>query len=402
MTSIKIKFRSSIIKGEKGTLYYQIIHKRVIRQIYTKYKVLNCEWHNQAETLIVNRKDRKRVSYLSLVQKHIEQDKSIFQRIVLELKSGGMEFTSDDIVNQFREQKDKGSFFSFMRMIIVQLMQSGKKRTVETYSSALNSFLIFCGDKDLAIEEITSNLMIQYEAYLKRKGLTLNTVSFYMRILRAVYNRAVENELVEQCFPFKRVFTGMEQTVKRAVPFHVIKKIKSLELSEDSSLNFARNMFLFSFYTRGMSFVDMAFLKKHDLKDIMLSYRRRKTGQHLYIKWERCMQRIVETHPSHLNSPYLLPIIKPGTSDEWIQYKNKLAQINRNLKTLGKSLGLITPLTMYVARHSWASIAYSKQIPISVISQGMGHNSETTTRIYLASLDNSIVDEANKRVLRGL
>ena len=118
-----------------------------------------------------------------------------------------------------------------------------------------------------------------YEAWLHGKGITKNSSSFYMRILRAVYNRAVEKELTSNRNPFKHVYTGVDKTVKRAIPLKAIKKIKNLDLSLHPALDFARDMFLFSFYTRGMSFIDMAYLKKKDLQNGILSYRRHKTGQ---------------------------------------------------------------------------------------------------------------------------
>ena len=160
-------------------------------------------------------------------------------------------------------------------------------------------------------------------------------------------------------------------------------------------------MLLFSFYTRGMSMIDMAFLKKKDLDNGVLSYRRKKTGQQLFIKWEPCMQEIVDRY-NNPASPYLLPIINRPGIEERKQYINESHRINRHLKAIGKELGLSVPLTHYVSRHSWASAARSKNIPISVISEGMGHDSEATTKIYLASLDTATVDEANGLILKSL
>lgn len=229
----------------------------------------------------------------------------------------------------------------------------------------------------------------------------MNTISFYMRNLRAVYNCAVMKGLSEQSRPFKDVYTGIDKTVKRAIPLEVIKKIKELDLSSSPTLDFARDMFLFSFYTRGMSFIDMAYLRKSDLKNGILSYRRKKTGQKLYIKWEACMQGIVEKHASK-SMEYLLPIISDSSSRRRKQYENALRLVNHKLKQIAEILCLSVPLTTYVARHSWASIAKTKNIPLAVISEGMGHDSETTTQIYLASLDTSIIDRANELILNDL
>ena len=252
------------------------------------------------------------------------------------------------------------------------------------------------------LDIVTSDLMEAYEAWLKQQGLIPNSISFYTRILRAVYNRAVELDIIENRNPFRRVYTGVDKTIKRALPITFIKRIKGLNLSLDPALDYARDMFLLSFMLRGMSFIDMAFLKKSDRNMGMVTYRRRKTGQKLIIAWTKDMQMILDKYPEN-KSDYLLPIIKKTGINERATYRNAASSINRNLKKVGEIAGLDVPLTLYVARHSWASAAQSKGIPISVISEGMGHDSESTTRIYLASLDDtSMVDKANSIILKSL
>lgn len=274
----------------------------------------------------------------------------------------------------------------------------GKIRTSETYTAALRSFSSFMNDKEVLFDQLNADLFAEYEAYLKSRGNTPNTISFYMRILKAVYNRAVEAGLTEQRHPFKSVYTGVEKTMKRAISLNDLKRIKGLDLSLKPNLDYARDMFLFCFYTRGMSFIDMAYLKKKDLQNGILSYRRRKTGQQLFIKWEKCMQGILDKYPIN-ETEYLLPIITKRNEDYRKQYANELHRVNHLLKKIGKNLNLLIPLTMYVGRHSWASVAKSRNVPISVISEGMGHDSENTTQIYLASLDTTMVDKANKKIL---
>ncbi len=281
------------------------------------------------------------------------------------------------------------------------LKRLGKIRTSETYTSTLNSFMRFMEGRDIPPCDMDSDLMIAYEAWLKSGGVSMNTISFYMRNLRAVYNRAVEKELVIQRFPFRHVYTGVERTTKRAVPLRAIKQLMTLDLSLHPAKRFARDMLLLSFYTRGMSMIDMVFLKKKDLNNGILSYRRKKTGQQLFVKWEPCMQEIVDRY-NIPGSPYLLPIIARPGMDERKQYINASHRINRYLKAIGKELGLSVPLTHYVARHSWASAARSKNIPISVISESMGHDSENTTRIYLTTLDTATIDKANRLILNSL
>ena len=397
MASIKIKFRPSTVEGKEGGLYFQIIQNRVIRQLNTDYKVYAYEWDAEMETVVVN---GARANILCSIKERMEWDLSRFERIVRQLEQERRKYTADDVITLFHKVTKETSLFSFMHSIIIQLRQLGKIRTSETYTATLKSFMEFREEQDVPLDGVNSDLMLLYEAHLKAKGVRMNTISFYMRILRAVYNRAVEKELTPQKYPFRHVYTGVDKTVKRAVPVKVIKALKELDLSMKSSLDFARDMFMFSFYTRGMSFVDMAYLKKTDLQNGILTYCRRKTGQQLTVKWEKCMEEIIKKYPSN-SSVYLLPIIKEQ-GNERKQYDNALHLVNYRLKDLSGMLKLQRPLTMYVARHSWASAAKVRKVPLSVISEGMGHDSEKTTQIYLASLEASVVDKVNKMILELL
>ena len=398
MASVKVKFRPSTIGDKEGTLYYQVIHNRVVRQIYTDYKLFVSEWdcHSEAVNLhLISSKD-ERNNYLLSISSRIRWDKDRLNKIIYTLSQSGT-FVADDIVVRFLNRQEQ-SFNDYICLQIARLKRLGKIRTSETYTAALRSFSGFMNDKEVLFDQLNADLIAEYEAYLKGRGNSPNTVSFYMRILKAVYNRAVEDGLTEQRHPFKSVYTGVEKTLKRAISLNDLKHIKGLDLSLKPNLDFARDMFLFCFYTRGMSFIDMAYLRKKDLQNGILSYRRRKTGQQLFIKWERCMQEIVDKYPIN-ETEYLLPIITKRDEDYRKQYTNELHRVNHLLKKIGKQLDLPILLTMYVGRHSWASIAKSRNVPISVISEGMGHDSENTTQIYLASLDTSVVDKANKKIL---
>ncbi len=394
MTSIKIKFRPSVVNGKEGSLYFQIIHNRVVRQLNTDYKVFANEWDTQTESIAVC---GSRTNILLGIQERLSWDVIRLEKVIRLLETGPRRFTADDVITLFHKQTKDSSFLNFMHGVIAQLKQLGKVRTSETYKATLKSFMSFRDEQDVPLDGITSDMMLMYEAYLKARGVRMNTISFYMRNLRAVYNRAVEKGLTVQNYPFRHVYTGVDKTVKRAIPIKAIKEMKDLDLATNSALDFARDMFMFSFYTRGMSFVDMAYLRKTDLQNGILTYRRRKTGQELTIKWEKCMAEIVVKYPEN-QTDFLLPIIKEE-GNERRQYDNALHLVNYRLKELSTMLKLQRPLTMYVARHSWASAAKAKNVPLSVISEGMGHDSEATTQIYLASLETSVVDKANKMIL---
>ncbi len=402
MATVKVKFRASSIGTKAGRLYYRVIHNRMARQVHTGYKLYASEWDScRSEIVLPLGIEESRRSYLLRLNAAISCDMSRLRNIVARLEREGSPYTADRVVELYKSSEECGGFIAFAWRIVGELNRVGKRRTAETYATSLNSFTRFCEGCDVAFEAMDSNLMMEYETFLKLAGLCPNSTSYYMRNLRAIYNRAVEKELAVQRYPFKHVYTGIDKTVKRAVTLKVIRQIRDLDLSFNPTIDYARDLFMFSFYTRGMSFVDMAYLKKKDLQNGVLSYRRQKTGQQLFIKWEKPMKKIVAKYDTS-GTPYLLPIIRNMDADDRKQYRNAAHQVNVKLRKLGERIGLAIPLTSYVARHAWASIAKSKNIPISTISEAMGHDSEATTRIYLASLDSSVVDRANSLILKSL
>lgn len=400
MASIKVKFRPSTVTDREGTIYYQVIHERKVRQLLTSYHVFPSEW-DEKRSIVTTSQKSERKSFIQSIRERIRWDVERLVKIDRKLDSNGLAYTADDVIDEFNRYSHEYTLFNFMEGIIAKLKQNGKIRTAETYKATLNSFKKFRQDEDIMLDCLNSEVMEAYEAWHHHRGVTPNTISFYTRILRAVYNRAVENEVIENRSPFRHVYTGIDKTVKRALPLEVIKKIKGMDLSLNAALDFARDMFMMSFYLRGMSFIDMAYLKMSDLKSGYITYRRRKTGQQLTIEWTNDMQLVLDKYPEN-ESDYLLPIIKTVGINERCTYRNVGYNINRGLKQISQMLNLNFRLTMYVARHSWASAAKAKGVPLSVISEGMGHDSEATTQIYLASLDTSAVDRANAMILKSL
>lgn len=293
-------------------------------------------------------------------------------------------------------EKGGHPFLVFFMTQIERLTVNGNARTSETYKAAYNKLRAFLKGHDVEATAVDGEMMEAFQAFMRSQGLSMNTVSFYMRIIRAVYHRAVEQGATADCKPFSRVFTGSQKTVKRALSLDEIRRMKQLHLT-DPGERLARDLFLFSFYTRGMSFVDLAYLKKDDIHDGVVAYTRRKTGRMLTIRWEQCMQQIVNRYPS--KTKYLLPIIHSEGSCERNQYRTVQDRINHLLKSIGNKAEILQNLTMYCARHSWATIAREQKIPISVISHAMGHTNEHTTEVYLKSIDSTIIDNCNHAII---
>ena len=399
MASVRIKFRPSTVEGKEGTLYFQIIHKRVARTVFTDCRVFTSEWNNVSSS-VITRGTEERKAYLEMVASKLKWSLERFTKIIVGREKEKADYTVDDIVSEYNRQPDCPTFFTFIRSMIAKKTAAKRDGTAKTYRDSLASFSSFRNGKDITFDDLNEDIINQYEAWMKDRGLKRNSSSCYLRTFKTLYLKAVELELTEDKDIFRHVFTGFATTTKRAISIDAIKAIRKLNLENNPALAFARDMFMLSLYLQGMAFVDIAYLKKSDIRNGQLQYSRKKSGQTLTISWEKPMQEIVDAY-SHLtkDTPYLLPIITKQDGMERKQYEKAEHNVNRNLKKIGEMAGLHIPLTTYVARHSWASTMRDMGNDITVVGKGLGHSDIKTTQIYLSTIDNSTVMKANKRFL---
>ena len=291
---------------------------------------------------------------------------------------------------------------TFIEEQIKQLREEHRFGTANNYEKTMRSLESFVRNKKLTFNNFNEQLIADYNTYLISKGLMRNSISFYMRNLRAIYNKAVKQKIVKKKELFSEVYTGIDKTRKRAVDERLISKLYNLKLDNNDVLSLTRDIFIFSYCMRGMSFVDIAYLKKTDISNGVISYCRRKTGQLMNVRIESCMQCIINKYKEN-TSEYIFPIIKSDDKGEaYKQYRSGINIYNRNLGILSDMIGSGCKLSSYTARHSWATAARKHDVPISVISAGMGHSSETTTQIYLKSIEDDVVDRANAEIINKL
>ena len=399
MPYVKLSYKPSGKANAAGKLFYDIVCGRTSCPFATDYEIYDAEWDELSGIISPRDVAQSRVAQLTDIRKHIFWDLERFNHIIRQHEETGLPVCASQIAETYQYALSEHTFFRYMEHTIGLLEQQGRLRTSETYRTTLRSFRDFRQEADIMIDELTAEDIKAYELSLQRRGVSPNSSSFYMRILRAVYNRAVEAGITRQRHPFKHVYTGVGKTIKRAIPIEAIQRIRECDLSGQHALAFTRDIFLFSFYARGMSFVDLAFLKPSDVQSGFITYRRHKTGTLLHIKIERCMQEIIDRHACP-GCKYLFPIIKKE-GNEYRQYRSALRMTNARLKKIGNLTGTALRLTTYVSRHSWGSAAKFSNIPLSIISESLGHADEHTTQIYLASLDSSIIDDANSHILRN-
>lgn len=288
--SIKLCYHPSVIKGKDGTLYYQIIIKRTTHTYTSGYRIYPNDWDKRHGRILTNSSSLIKIKNRTYWE--MQQIYSIAKRHI----DKGTPLDFGGIISEFEELNRQQSFSGFLLSQAERLADMGRTRTSETYISALHSFIKFNSDEDIMLYEITAEVMEDYERYLKNRNLTMNSISFYMRTLRTVLNKAVKLHLVESSTPFQSVYTGIAQTVKRAIDIDSIKRIKEVDLGLYPHLAYARDIFLLSLSLRGMSFIDMAYLTYDNLRGGYLIYYRRKTGGRLDIRWEQQMQSIIDKY----------------------------------------------------------------------------------------------------------
>ena len=280
--------------------------------------------------------------------------------------------------------------------VVEKMKGTRSESTLANYSTAIRSLDIFFNDHPQQTQ-LDEHLLSAYQFWLQQKGICLNTVSCYIRSLRSIYNLLVGNTLI-----FNNAFTGGTRTRKRSLSVEDVKKLKALRLKGMPQLEMARDLFLFSIYALGMPFVDMAFMKKENVQFDCIYYMRHKTNQPVFVPLEPCMKDIIRKY-QHSDTVYLFPILTTTEQPQaYLQYQNRLNSYNRLLKKLSSLAGLNVNLSSYVVRHTWASLAYSSNIELNVISKALGHTNTNTTQIYIRELEDYRLKDANHIVLGAI
>lgn len=295
------------------------------------------------------------------------------------------------------QQSPCDSFLEKARQEVERQRPQRSGSTIDNYHTALRSFRYFL--KEQEAEELTPELVKSYERWLRNQNLCLNTISCYMRSLRSLAVKVCGEEVKAY---FRKVYTGRSRTDKRAIHEEDISRLRDLRLKPGTFLCLVRDLFLFSFYALGMPFVDVAFLRKSQISDGQLVYHRHKTGQRITVRLEPCMEEIINRYRTE-GREYVFPLLKSNeVQRSYAEYRQMLNRYNRSLKVLAAKAKLEGRLTSYVARHTWASVAFNANVGLPVISKALGHSNPQNTLIYIRQIDDHRLDEANKSILRGL
>jgi len=400
ITSVKLMLnKSRILNNGSYPLVFQVIHNRRKKLLYTGYRMKE-EVFDESEGKIMNGLGSTfTATEVVKMNRELRKMRNRIDTRIRQLERAGEEFTVEDILTQNAFGTGKPQFY-LLRYINAQIERKQELKKVgmaAAYKSTRSSLARFIGRPDVRMSEVDSAFVRRYEDFLYSNGSSGNTVSYYLRNLRSLYNQAVADGYHPRGeYPFAKAQIRPAKTVKRALSRTDMQNLADLNLENEPELEFTRDLYLFSFYAQGMVFVDIVLLKEADICNGVLTYSRHKSKQLIRIAVTPQMQGLIDKYKTE--NEYLFPIISGEYASGYQQYRLALGRINRHLKKIAVVADIKVPLTTYTARHTWATLARDYGAPISVISAGLGHTSEEMTRVYLKDFDVSMLNQVNSMV----
>lgn len=374
----------------------QVIHARKKKCVYTSYSVTPSQFEGKHRRVLMGGENQ--ADTVHRMNNKCEMISARLHEAVARLEQTGKEYTVGDIFRIYATMIGRVGFYAYMQERIRLLYDTGYTGLARAYESTLSSMKKHFGKKDFSFETLTHNKVAGYRDALLASGVCMNTVGFYLRNMKAVYKKGCHELMLQIPSPFEGIVLRAEKTVKRSLPAERLKDIAALQLEEGTPECLARDVFMFSLYTRGMSFVDIAMLEKKDISDGAIRYRRQKTGQLLEVGVNRKIQHLLDKY-NGTTGEYVFPLVIPSeTKETYSAYKKAYDRIRYALRKVSGLLSMSTPIQMHAARHSWATLARDSGASLSVISQCLGHSSEKVTQIYLRDLDRSVLDKVNDLV----
>lgn len=420
MTSINLVLRPSLRQGRsEGSLSLRLIHNRRVKTVTLPgCRLYPEEWSRERQEVVYPENNPRRTAHLQQLESRINNEVDLLNRHLGTLQKQGR-YNIEDLVKLYRLRKDGDKLLGYTKTLTLELERRGQERTARAYRTVVRGIIRFNKDADIPLREINNTLLKEFEKHLKEAGRLPNTISYYMRNLRAIYNKAVaEKRIVKRSEnPFAGVYMGVTKTMKRALSVDEVKQLSDLDFTalmdncqpgsrkQKSAQNLHRawRYFGFCLYSRGMCFVDMAYLRKENIRGGFIRYVRKKTGQQIEIKITPEIRALIDSFAEDVkHSNYVFPIIRDDGKSPRLQYESAERSQNYRLKKMAAMAGINKALSTHWARHTWASIGKQSNLPVRVISECLGHTSEKTTRIYLDSLNNKLLDAANETVISAM
>lgn len=402
-TNIVISLDERRAKKDKTyPLVMRLGHNERTTSIPLNISLLKKDWDEKARIV---RKTYSGTNSITRINNSIQKSKADAMDIILKLNESGLlqNLSITDIRKRIARKNSSSSFFDYTNQIIEDLKSANRIGTARSYKGVVAVLKTFTNEKDLLFKDITYSFLTKFENSHLSKGNSYNGLSVYVRAIRAIFNRAVKDGIIDkESYPFYDYKIKSVPTEKRALDVELLQTIIKKRITANNICFNARNYFVASYMMYGMNFSDMAYLKKTNIVDGRIQYRRRKTSKLYDIKVTPNLNKILQYYISKSGkSSYIFPIIKREGAileDKDIQWARK--RYNKQLKKLAENCKIDNNLTSYVSRHSFATQAMLQQVPLNAISTMLGHSSLKTTEVYLKSLPSNILDDYNSKILQ--
>lgn len=405
MASIKLLLnKQRMLNDGRFPLVFQIIHRRRKVLYYTKYRIFQQQFNNESREVEYCESSVYSMKEIREINRELKREYKKLKNRIAELEKRNELYSVDDIIGpEKKRNRHSYNLLQYINMQIAYKKAIGKDGIAAAYHStgvSLKKYLnmVLVRKADIGMEKVDCRFVAGYEDCLYAQGLARNTINYYLRNFRTIYNSAIrQGYKPKNENPFAYIQTKPCKTIKRAINKDDMKELSSVSLPVYSGMDIARDLYLFGFYAQGMAFVDIVFLKKKNIHDGILSYQRHKSNQLIHVVITPQMQVLIDKYAN--DSEYVFPVIDPSSSTTvYDQYRLALGRMNRHLKKIASQLHMNVRLTTYTARHTWATLARESGAPISIISAGLGHTSEEMTRVYLKDFDQEALAKVNRIV----
>ena len=402
MTINVIRRKDIVNKNNTSPLFLRLTHNRRTKYVALSVSVLPEHWNEKAQCLTESCPEKREL------QMQIDLRTNELNRKIKRLEALDMEVNFENLLD--RTTKCTPQFVdAYMERQIEQMKRAGKINTAIKYAATRSSLGKFHSAR-LRFEDITPKFLNDFAAFLHGDGNQPNSIATKFSVLKAVYNKAVADKIFickENPFATYKVGKHWTQTRKRAVHKEDVQRLTDAELPATRSpyTELARDIFLFSYFSAGINFKDIATLRYADMEGDRIFYRRHKTGKQMTCRLMPQAREIIAKYRREdaVSEDYVFPILDRRVHRSEQQIHNRvhkvLTIINRELKLWSERLGLTTKLTTYVARHTFATVLKRSGVSVALISESLGHSDLSTTQIYLDSFENSQIDDAMANLL---
>ncbi|NDW09335.1 site-specific integrase [Dysgonomonas sp. 520] len=399
-----ICYKSKVLKNNEHPLMLRVTKDRKRRYLSIGISVKAENWDfekNKPKTNCPNK---------DLILNIIEQKSVEYRKQVLEFQSIEKDFSASKLIESVHKPIKKITVENYFNQIIELMIKEKRIGNANSFKFALNSMKTFGGNLDILFSEIDVAWLKKYESWMRNNGNSENTMGVRFRALRAIYNRAIDDNIVKKdYYPFNdfKVSKLKSVTKKRAITKSDMNAIVNLDITainnyQSNLLELSRDLFVFSYLGCGINLIDIAYLTKENIENNRIVYNRHKTGKPISFSLQPKALELIEKYQTSDNK-YLFPIYNNSIHKTELQQHYRIRKfakkMNKCLQKIGEYLELPINLTTYVARHSFATVLKRSGVNTSIISESLGHSSEKVTQIYLDSFENSQIDEAMKNLL---